>query len=158
LFSDEKAFSLHQFVPKANPRLSWPVGWSDEVVAGQRDTSPAAQAESSNPPGEIPMIVRSGPHPTNAAWFRSASLWVQNEDTAHLPDKVDRRSFRQLLTADQSPPMSPQQSLAAIQTRPGFKVELVASEPLVTDPIALDWSADGKLWVVEMGDYPLGLD
>jgi len=26
------------------------------------------------------------------------------------------------------------------------------------DPIALEWGADGKLWVVEMGDYPLGID
>ena len=26
------------------------------------------------------------------------------------------------------------------------------------DPIAFDWGADGKLWVVEMGDYPLGVD
>ena len=26
------------------------------------------------------------------------------------------------------------------------------------DPIAFEWGADGKLWVVEMGDYPLGLD
>ena len=42
--------------------------------------------------------------------------------------------------------------------RPGFKVELMAAEPLVQDPIAFDWGADGKLWVVEMGDYPLGVD
>jgi len=42
--------------------------------------------------------------------------------------------------------------------RPGFRVELVAAEPLVMDPIALDWGPDGKLWVVEMADYPLGLD
>ncbi|MBV8488417.1 MAG: HEAT repeat domain-containing protein, partial [Planctomycetaceae bacterium] len=34
----------------------------------------------------------------------------------------------------------------------------VASEPLVRDPIALDWSADGKLWILEMGDYPVGVD
>ena len=26
------------------------------------------------------------------------------------------------------------------------------------DPIAFDWGADGRLWVVEMGDYPLGVD
>ena len=32
------------------------------------------------------------------------------------------------------------------------------TEPLVKDPIAFDWGADGKLWVVEMGDYPLGID
>ncbi len=54
--------------------------------------------------------------------------------------------------------MSPQQSLKTIRVPPGFKVELTASEPLVQDPIALDWGADGKLWVVEMGDYPLGVD
>ena len=49
-------------------------------------------------------------------------------------------------------------ALNSIRVAPGFKVELVASEPLVKDPIAFDWGADGKLWVVEMGDYPLGID
>ncbi len=53
---------------------------------------------------------------------------------------------------------SPDDSLRSIRVAPGFRVELVASEPLVKDPIAFDWSADGRLWVVEMGDYPLGLD
>src|SRR5207253_2216678 len=47
---------------------------------------------------------------------------------------------------------------ASIQVRHGFTVELVASEPLVRDPIAFEWGPDGKLWVVEMGDYPRGLD
>lgn len=40
----------------------------------------------------------------------------------------------------------------------GYKVELVASEPLVFDPINLAFGADGRLWVVEMGDYPAGLE
>jgi putative membrane-bound dehydrogenase-like protein len=53
---------------------------------------------------------------------------------------------------------SPQAALESIQVEPGFRVELAACEPLVKDPIAFDWGADGKLWVVEMGDYPLGLD
>ena len=55
-------------------------------------------------------------------------------------------------------PLSPEGSLNAIEVRPGFQVELVACEPMVMDPVALDWGADGKLWVVEMADYPLGLD
>jgi putative membrane-bound dehydrogenase-like protein len=59
---------------------------------------------------------------------------------------------------DLPPGKSAQESLRSIRVRPGFTVELVASEPLVADPIAFDWSADGKLWVVEMGDYPLGID
>ncbi|MGZ3317535.1 MAG: DUF7133 domain-containing protein [Isosphaeraceae bacterium] len=54
--------------------------------------------------------------------------------------------------------MTPQESLSAIRVPPGFKIEIAACEPLVKDPIALDWGADGKLWVVEMGDYPLGVD
>jgi putative membrane-bound dehydrogenase-like protein len=37
-----------------------------------------------------------------------------------------------------------------------FRIELVAAEPLVQDPINIAFGADGKLWVVEMGDYPLG--
>ena len=147
LFSNQRSRSLHQFVPKANPRLSWEVGWNDEVVAGKPHEG-----------NDIPMIVRDGPHPNNGVWFHSHYMWVQNEDTAALANNVDRRSFKQLLTADQPLPKSPEESLAYIQVRPGFKVELVASEPLVKDPIAFEWGADGKLWVVEMGDYPLGVD
>ncbi|MCI0640586.1 MAG: c-type cytochrome [Gemmataceae bacterium] len=55
-------------------------------------------------------------------------------------------------------PKSPEESLKCIQVRPGFQVELMAAEPLVMDPIAFAFGPDGKLWVVEMGDYPLGVD
>ncbi len=54
--------------------------------------------------------------------------------------------------------MPPRESRDAIRVPPGFKVDLAACEPLVRDPIALDWGADGRLWVLEMGDYPLGAD
>ena len=146
LFSNEKEFSLHLFVPKANPRLMWQVGWNDEAFVGQRGQSDL----------NIPMIARGGTNRNNGVWFANRTMWIQNEDAAHLPDKVDRRTFRQLLSADEPQAMSPEKSLKAIRVRPGFKVELVASEPLVTDPIAFEWGADGKLWVVEMKDYPLG--
>src|SRR5205814_1023778 len=53
-------------------------------------------------------------------------------------------------------PMSPQQSLAAMKTKPGLHVDLVAAEPLVADPVAIAFGPDGKLWVAEMADYPLG--
>jgi putative membrane-bound dehydrogenase-like protein len=149
LFSNDKTASLHLFVPSANPRLMWEVGWNDEVFAFDR-VNPLAT--------NLPPMVRAGSNPNNGVWFARDTMWVQNEDTAHLPDKVDRRTFRQLLDADTPPPLSPEQSLAAIQVRPGFEVEIVAAEPLVEAPIAFDWGADGKLWVVEMRDYPMGLD
>jgi putative membrane-bound dehydrogenase-like protein len=55
-------------------------------------------------------------------------------------------------------PIPPEQSLARIHVPDGFRVELVAAEPLVVDPVALDWDIAGRLWVVEMADYPLGID
>lgn len=59
--------------------------------------------------------------------------------------------------ADFPPPKSPAEGLASIQAPRGYKVELVASEPLVEDPVAFDWGPDGRLWVVEMRDYPNGV-
>jgi putative membrane-bound dehydrogenase-like protein len=56
------------------------------------------------------------------------------------------------------PPLEPEASRRAIQTKPDLQVELVASEPLVQSPVAIDWGPDGKLWVVEMFDYPTGVD
>ena len=55
-------------------------------------------------------------------------------------------------------PMSPAESLAAIKVADGLEVELVATEPKTMDPIDIAWGADGRMWVVEMADYPLGMD
>jgi putative membrane-bound dehydrogenase-like protein len=55
-------------------------------------------------------------------------------------------------------PKSPADSLACLKPRPGFTAQLMAAEPLVMSPIAFAWGPDGKFWVVEMGDYPLGVD
>ena len=55
-------------------------------------------------------------------------------------------------------PLSPEESLKKIHVADGFEVELMASEPLVLDPVAFDWDERGRLWVVEMADYPLGMD
>ena len=53
-------------------------------------------------------------------------------------------------------PRSPLQSLAEMTVHPGCRVELIASEPVISDPISIAFGADGRLWVVEMRDYPLG--
>jgi len=53
-------------------------------------------------------------------------------------------------------PVDPQQSLAHFEVHPDFKVELVACEPNVVDPVAIRFDEHGNLWVVEMRDYPNG--
>ena len=53
-------------------------------------------------------------------------------------------------------PVAPQDSLAHLQLAPGLRAELVAAEPQVTDPVAIRFDAQGRMWVVEMRDYPWG--
>jgi putative membrane-bound dehydrogenase-like protein len=148
IFSNHERYSLHLFRPD-DRKLRLKPGWSDEIVSGKR-VNPLTDP--------IPPIVRDGTNRNNGVWFARETMWIQNEDTAHLPDKVDRRTFKQLLSGSQPRAMSPEESLKAMHVRPGFKVELVASEPLIQSPVAFEWSADGRLWVVEMGDYPNGID
>jgi putative membrane-bound dehydrogenase-like protein len=138
IFSNEKGYGIYLFT-------SMKKGWSRKVMAGKPGDR-----------GSLPLIARRGT--SNGAWFHSRHLWVQNEDTALLKDHVDRRSFNELLEKVEPAAKTPAASLRALRPRPGFVAELVVSEPLVQSPIAFAWGADGKLWVVEMGDYPLGED
>jgi putative membrane-bound dehydrogenase-like protein len=53
------------------------------------------------------------------------------------------------------PPYSPREALNTFQLPPDFRIELVASEPDVVSPVALAFDEQGRLFVVEMPDYPL---
>lgn len=57
-----------------------------------------------------------------------------------------------------SQPLSPEESAKKWHVREGYRIELVAAEPVVLDPVAFDWDEQGRLWVIEMADYPLGMD
>ena len=71
---------------------------------------------------------------------------------------VEKRAVSQADPADAPEPTEVARALETIHVPEGFQVQLVAAEPLVRDPVAIDWGPDGKLWVVEMADYPLGID
>lgn len=53
------------------------------------------------------------------------------------------------------PPFSPGEALKTFRLPPGFRMELVAAEPEVSDPVAMTFDESGRLYVVEMPDYPL---
>ncbi|MDZ4288262.1 MAG: PVC-type heme-binding CxxCH protein [Prosthecobacter sp.] len=55
-------------------------------------------------------------------------------------------------------PLRPEESLKKVHLPKGYQAEIVAAEPLLRDPVAFDWDERGRLWVVEMADYPLGMD
>jgi glucose/arabinose dehydrogenase len=54
---------------------------------------------------------------------------------------------------DHSPLLSPIDALKTFYMPPGYHVELVASEPLIQEPVAIDWDPRGRLWAVEMPGY-----
>ncbi|MEI8211614.1 MAG: PVC-type heme-binding CxxCH protein [Planctomycetota bacterium] len=52
-----------------------------------------------------------------------------------------------------APRLTIAEAIQALEVLPGFQVELVASEPLIRSPVAIQFDASGALWVVEMVDY-----
>lgn len=51
------------------------------------------------------------------------------------------------------PATEPERAAATFVLRPGFTAELVAAEPLIGSPVALDVDEQGRAYVVEMRDY-----
>ncbi|MCE9567688.1 MAG: cytochrome C, partial [Planctomycetes bacterium] len=49
--------------------------------------------------------------------------------------------------------LEPAESLKAFDVQPGFRVELVASEPLIRSPVAMDFDENGRLFVAEFPEY-----
>lgn len=51
-------------------------------------------------------------------------------------------------------PLEPADAGESFRLQDGFSLQLVAAEPLVTDPVAGTFDENGRLYVVEMNDYP----
>ncbi|MBL8848109.1 MAG: hypothetical protein JNG89_00405, partial [Planctomycetaceae bacterium] len=52
------------------------------------------------------------------------------------------------------PSTEPADALVTFHLQDGFRLELLAAEPLVTDPVAMVYDENGRAYVVEMNDYP----
>lgn len=57
-----------------------------------------------------------------------------------------------------SPPLNPEEAMASFHLAPGLKIQLVAAEPLVQDPVAITFDEAGRLWVVEMLGFMPDID
>src|ERR1041385_367740 len=57
-----------------------------------------------------------------------------------------------------SPPKSPEEELATFQLPSDLEMQLVASEPMIQDPVVITFDEDGRLWVVEMRGFMPDID
>lgn len=57
-----------------------------------------------------------------------------------------------------APALPADEALKTLRVAPGFRVEVVASDPLLFDPVAISIGPDGRMWVVEMRAYMPNVD
>ncbi|OJW78380.1 HEAT repeat domain-containing protein [Spirosoma sp. 48-14] len=55
-------------------------------------------------------------------------------------------------------PLTPEQSQRAFVLPPGYHMELVASEPMITEPVAIAWDGDARMYVAQMETYTQDAD
>ena len=67
----------------------------------------------------------------------------QTSESLKTPDSFERFPF-----------VAPGDVDKTFVVQAGFQMQLIAAEPLVTDPVAMAIDEDGRAYVVEMNDYP----
>lgn len=55
-------------------------------------------------------------------------------------------------------PKSPQEEMKHLYLPKGYHLQLVASEPMVSQPVAIAWDGDGRMYVAEMNTYMLDVN
>ena len=136
IVSNSRDYGVFLFVPKerAKKNLQWDEGWSQVMREGK-----AGDANS------LPLMVDANGRDQGVG-FHDNAMWIE-ATKKKIP-------FSELLKVPGPAPKSPQESLKALKLKAGYEAMLVAHEPLVQDPVFIDWDAKGRMWVVEMGDYP----
>lgn len=78
-----------------------------------------------------------------------------NDEVAEFMKNFDGRG----VMADDSLPTPASQAVEQFQVAAGLDIELVASEPDVSQPLFLSWDSRGRMWVVQYRQYqfPAGL-
>jgi putative membrane-bound dehydrogenase-like protein len=117
----------------------------------------------------VPCYIPSRRILEEGGYEAESSLWYYDRPQRLAPATEDLivHTVHELLPAsyqfdkqqaEHPDPKSPAQALATFRTKAELDIEQVAAEPLIQSPVAIDWGADGRLWVCEMYDYPSGLD
>jgi glucose/arabinose dehydrogenase len=72
---------------------------------------------------------------------------IAAQGTAKVPGNIWPPTRKQM---EKSIALSPEEEMKTFSMPPGYRVELVASEPMIESPILMDFDPDGRLWVLEM--------
>ncbi len=57
-----------------------------------------------------------------------------------------------------SPALTPQEQLQTFEIDPSYRIQIVAHDPMIQDPIVIRFDEDGNMWVVEMRGFMPDID
>lgn len=86
-------------------------------------------------------------------YYNQPGPWAEGTEEVlvrRIHELVEQGSFAGPFTAEES--------LQHFSLPDGYEIGIVAAEPLIADPVGFAVDERGRLWVVEMGDYPRGVD
>ena len=86
--------------------------------------------------------------------FRLAKLLVAFVCIGGMSSAVAQQPIPHAQDRPPGPPSSPAEALQKMKVPPGFKVELVAAEPDLINPVAMTFDERGRIWVTESFEYP----
>jgi mono/diheme cytochrome c family protein/glucose/arabinose dehydrogenase len=95
----------------------------------------------------IPLIIIGL---SGTLFFCKTNKSAVTQQTGSQATEINQESTPDL---SKSPFLSPAQSMARMQVEDGFEVKLVASEPLISTPVAMLFDDKARMWVVEMTGY-----
>ena len=146
-------FDFYEIVAALAPRAffsSSPVDDANFDVAGVRKTVPEARAvyDLFDAGGQLKVVYPECDHdfPTET---RSEAYQFIDSVLQHTP-KSDIDYSAEL---PRILPREPAEALNSFKLVEGFQIRQTAAEPLVTDPVAMSFDPDGRLYVAEMKDY-----
>lgn len=80
-----------------------------------------------------------------------STLGCSQKNIADVPEKLPVK-----IAVNPHPsgaPLSPEESMKTIHLPEGYKLELVASEPMIQEPVAIAWDGNGAMYVAQMKTY-----
>lgn len=89
----------------------------------------------------------------------SALVWTATSRCS--PENQKRNDFSTPHTVSQTPittPQSPEESLRSFRLPKGYRLEVVASEPMISEPSALAWDGNGRMYVAQLETYMQTVD
>ncbi len=114
----------------------------------------AAYNQIQSPKKSLVIMPRAGHNDgDHTAYIAAFIRFMKTQETAEGP--APGAASEEIITAvPRLPATLPADAEKTFHTLRGFRMDLIASEPLTTDPVAMAYDENGLAWVVEMSDYP----